>query len=226
MSGQNEQILNMFGRPKSWREEMSDTKQQVIANLARGIPPAQIARFLGITESYVSQLKDDPEVKELVRQEAAKTSEEIEQFDSSLDEAEEVALRNISGKLPLANMQQSLQAFKVLNAARRRKDSRIMNQGQIDAPLVQIFLPAAAPEIQFLTNQQMQIVEVEGRTMTAVEPSKLRELAQKKLGRDVVPPEGDAQKAARAAETLLQLRSPKQLSKPKRIEELDITDIA
>lgn len=205
---------------------MSDTKQQVIANLARGIPPAQIARFLGITESYVSQLKDDPEVKELVRQEAAKTSEEIEQFDSSLDEAEEVALRNISGKLPLANMQQSLQAFKVLNAARRRKDSRIMNQGQIDAPLVQIFLPAAAPEIQFLTNKQMQIVEVEGRTMTAVEPSKLRELAQKKLGRDVVPPEGDAQKAARAAETLLQLRSPKQLSKPKRIEELDITDIA
>ena len=205
---------------------MSDTKQQIILNLARGIPPAQIARFLGVTESYVSQIKDDPEVKDLVRQQASLESEAVEKFDTTLDEAEERALQNISSKIPLANMQQSLQAFKVLNGARRRKDSRVMTQGQIDAPLVQIILPAAAPEVQFITNQQSQIVEVEGRTMTAIDPSKLKELALQKLGREVIPPEGDAVKAVRASETLRQLSTPKQLTKAKRIEELDISDIA
>lgn len=205
---------------------MSDTKQQIITNLARGIPPAQIARFLGVTESYVSQIRDDPEVKELVRQQAAAENEEVEKYDKSLDDAEATALRNISGKLPLANMQQSLQAFRILNAAKRRKDSRTLTQGQVDAPLVQIFLPAAAPEIQFITNQQAQIIEVEGRTMTAIDPSKLKELAMQRLGREVVPPEGDAVKAARAAETLMQLQSPKQFTRAKKIEELDITDIA
>ena len=204
---------------------MSDTKGQIILNLARGVPPVQIARFLGITESYVSQIAADPEVKEQIRQAASAETDKIEKYDSSVDEAEETALSNIKRKLPLANLQQSLMAYKVLNAAKRRKDSRTINTGQIDAPLVQIILPSSAPQVQYLTNSRSEIVEVEGKTMVAIHPDKLKELALQKLGREVTPPEGDAIKAARASEMLQTISAPKQLTKPKKISELDITDI-
>lgn len=204
---------------------MSDTKGQIILNLARGVPPVQIARFLGITESYVSQIAADPEIKEQIRQAASAETDKIEKYDSSVDEAEESALSNIKRKLPLANLQQSLMAYKVLNAAKRRKDSRTINTGQIDAPLVQIILPSSAPQVQYLTNSRSEIVEVEGKTMVAIHPDKLKELALQKLGREVTPPEGDAIKAARASEMLQTISAPKQLTKPKKISELDITDI-
>lgn len=204
---------------------MSDTKDQIILNLARGIPPVQIARFLGVSESYVAQIAADPEIKDQVRKAASEETEKIEKYDSAVDAAEDTALENIKRKLPLANLQQSLMAYKVLNAAKRRKDSRVINTGQIDAPLVQIILPSSAPQVQYLTNNQSEIVEVEGKTMVAINPTKLRELAQSRLGRDVVPPEGDAAKATRAAELLQTMTAPKQLAKAKKIEEMDITDI-
>lgn len=139
-------------------------RQQIIELLAQNIPTSQIAAAVGCTDSYVSQLRSDPEIQtELAKLGVEATAKDVA-FDKTLERAEELALSKIEKNLPFANMQQALAAFKILNGARKRKDA--FTQIDMGATTINVNLTLPAHAIpKYTINAKAEIIEVEGQTM-------------------------------------------------------------
>lgn len=148
-------------------------KEQVIELLAAGVSTAQIARAIGTSDSYVSQLKSDPDISEIVAAKAAGRVTKDVAFDKKLASAEELALQRIEQGLQFANLGQAVGAFRVLNAARKRKDAT--QEAPTQTINVTLTLPAAALP-RYTLNSRSEIVDVEGKTMIAASPRTLESL--------------------------------------------------
>jgi hypothetical protein len=142
-------------------------KTLVIKYLAQGIPTSQIAMAAGCDESYISQLKADPEIQAQMAQHAAEVTIKDMNFDETLESAEELALSRIQKSLGFANMGQALSAFRILNTARRRKDGPAVS-GAVTVN-VNLTLPASALP-RYVPNANNEIVEVEGKTLVSATP--------------------------------------------------------
>lgn len=142
-------------------------KQLVAGYIAQGVSTSAIAAAVGCDESYVSQLRTDPEIIALAAgAEEERTVADVT-FDTVLDKAEADALDRIARNIPFANMGQALNAFRVLNSARRRKDGPV--QGAGTTVNVTLVMPAhVAP--RYVTSANNEIVEVEGKTMVSASP--------------------------------------------------------
>jgi hypothetical protein len=90
-------------------------------------------------------------------------------FNARLREAESLALDKIAQRLPFANMQQTMTAFKLLNGARLRGASP---GSESQAAVVTIVLPSSAAP-SYVTNSRSEIVEVAGRALVAARPEEL-----------------------------------------------------
>ena len=152
-------------------------KEQVAAYLAANVPVTQIAAALGCEPSYISQLKEDTEVRELVAQRQAQHTPQDVEFDLTLEDAEALALRKIRDKLPLANMAQSLAAFKILNGAKKRTEEQVHSQGT--KVYVNLLLPQVATT-RYIANDKNEIVEVDGRTLLSASAEQVTGLLNKK----------------------------------------------
>lgn len=151
---------------------MAAAKELVIGMLAQGIGTQQIAAAVGVDPSYVSQIAADPRALEQVEVLQGELTEKDRNFDDKLEEGESEYLDRIVDKAKFANLQQSLQAFKVLNGARRRKDGRMAGASQLPGVIVPVVLPVMMVP-QYKMNSQAEIVEVEGKTMVSASPQKL-----------------------------------------------------
>ena len=154
-------------------------KTLVIKYLAQGIPTSQIAMAAGCDESYISQLKADPEIQAQMAQHAAEVTIKDMNFDETLESAEELALSRIQKSLGFANMGQALSAFRILNTARRRKDGPAVS-GAVTVN-VNLTLPASALP-RYVTNANNEIVEVEGKTLVSATPRGLDNLLAQRAG--------------------------------------------
>jgi predicted XRE-type DNA-binding protein len=202
---------------------MSSTKDQIITNAAKGLSQVQISRMLGVDESYVNQVVNSDDGKEAIEKLATGISEENAKFDDTLDSAEQIALDRIKARMGMANLRDSLAAFKILNGATRRRDSAPATRqplGQIHT----VVLPQIAVT-QYIMNSQSEIVEVEGRTMISANAKQLPQLIQDRLGR--VPVERNVQLSDEKANRTTELLAGVDSSRPRRKlpAELDITDI-
>lgn len=143
------------------------TKDQAIALITQGLSTTQIALACGVSESYISQLRADPEVVDSLSAagpQQAELSAVDKAFDSKLELAESLALDRIERSLGFANMGQALAAFKVLNGARKRKDGAMPGTASGVTVNVTLTLPQTA-SARYVTNSSNEIVEVEGKTM-------------------------------------------------------------
>lgn len=143
---------------------MNSTKEHIIALLSQGISAAQVAAAAGVSESYISQLRADPELSALISTQAVDKIEKNTAFDNTLERAELLALEKIEKNLPFANMGQAMAAFRILNSARKRTDAFGAAQDQSTSITVNLTLPAAAAA-KYVVNTSNEIVEVEGQTM-------------------------------------------------------------
>ena len=172
---------------------MSVDQSRVIKYLSQGIGTKQIADALGCDESYISQLRSDPDIQAKVEELQANYAVKDASFDEALDRAEEMALERIEKTLPFANTSQALAAFRILNTARRRKDGPVTPEVHVTNVVLQ--LPAAAAP-RYILNDRSEIVEVEGKTMVAANPHQLPALLEKKTGKTLLPTVTDLDKAA------------------------------
>ena len=206
---------------------MSSTKDQIISNAAKGMSQVQIARMLGVDESYVSQVVNSDDGKQQIEEMAAQISAETSKFDEMLDDAESVALNRIKSRLGMANFQQSLAAFKVLNSANRRRDTSPAARPQVGA-IHTVMLPQIAIT-QFLMNSKSEIVEVEGRTMISANAAQLPSILKQRTGRDLVLESAESkQETPVRAERATALLSSMETARPrakKSTADLDITDL-
>ncbi len=176
-------------------------KDHAITLLAQGIPTSQVAAACGVSDSYISQLKADPEIQEQILAKQAAHSAADVKFDEMLEDAEAMALDKIKKNLPFASMGQALSAFRILNTARRRQDA----VGQTDSPVnvtVNLTLPASALP-RYITNSANEIVEVEGKTMLSATAKTLDQiLAARAGGSTDLPQTTSLEKAANILDRL------------------------
>jgi len=150
-------------------------RQLAVQYLAQNMQPSIVAGILGVTESAISQLLADEDFAAEVTAASQGAAAGDLAYDDRMDKAEEVFLENIEKRAQFANMQQSLQAFKLLNSARRRKDTRVHNSAQANGVTVNIMLPSSIiPD--YTMNAQAEIVEVSGKTMLSATPAGVNEL--------------------------------------------------
>lgn len=160
---------------------MNLNKEHAITLLAQGISTSQVAAALGCDDSYISQLKADPDVQQQIAEMSAKTTLADVTFDSTLEKAEMLALEKIEKNLPFATLGQAMAAFRVLNGARRRKDG-IASVGDNSTTInVNLTLPANAMP-RYVTNAQSEIVEVEGKTMISATPKTIDDILAARNG--------------------------------------------
>lgn len=166
---------------------INHTIQAIIKYAGRGFRQVEIAKAVGVEESYVSQVLSTPEYAALVEQFAVAQSEENEKFDEKLDKVEATALDIVSRKLNMAtNLRDALNAATRLNAMKRRRDTAPATRAP-QATIVPLILPQVVA-VKYIANQQSEIVEVEGRTMLSATPASLEGLAQRVLGRELKKP--------------------------------------
>lgn len=155
-------------------------KEHAINLLAQGIPTSQVAAAVGVSDSYISQLKADEEVQRAISERQAAHSIADSNFDDTLERAESLALEKIEKNLPFANMGQALMAFRILNSARRRKDELIQKDTAVSVT-VNLTLPANNIP-KYITNQANEIIEVEGKTMISASAKTLDQILAARAG--------------------------------------------
>ena len=180
-------------------------KEHAINLLAQGIPTSQVAAAVGVSDSYISQLKADEEVQRQIAERQAAHSIADSNFDSTLERAEAMALEKIEKNLPFANMGQALAAFRILNSARRRKDELIQKDTAVSVT-VNLTLPANNIP-RYITNQANEIIEVEGKTMISASAKTLDQILAARSGSDAkqLPQTTAVEKAAQMLGSLAPL---------------------
>jgi len=171
-------------------------KEYAIELLAKGIPTSQVAAALGCDDSYISQLKADPEVQVAIASKQAAHTEADCEFDETLERAEMMALEKIEKNMQFATLGQALAAFRVLNGARKRSDPIHQPDGGTSIT-VNLTLPATALP-QYITNSRSEIVEVEGKTMISATPKTLDQILAAKAADKVALPQTTAVEKAAA----------------------------
>lgn len=180
-------------------------KEHAINLLAQGIPTSQVAAAVGVSDSYISQLKADEEVQRQIAEKQAAHSIADSNFDNTLARAEELALEKIEKNLPFANMGQALAAFRILNGARRRKDDLVQKDSTVSVT-VNLTLPANNIP-RYITNQANEIIEVEGKTMISASAKTLDQILAARSGSETnqLPQTTAVEKAAQMLGSLAPL---------------------
>lgn len=148
---------------------------EALRMLSQSISPIQVAAALGVEPSYISQLMGEEDFRAALEQHRVARSAQDCKFDETLEGAEKTYLDRIVEKSKMANLQQSMQAFRILNGAKRRRDSSVLNPTINIGQIVNIQLPASAAP-QYITNSKNEIVEVAGKTMVSATPRRLDEI--------------------------------------------------
>lgn len=172
------------------------SKEQIRDMLIQGVSPVQVSNALGLTESYVSQLLGNEDFSAEVQAGKVALLAEDVAYDEKIQRVEESYLDRIEEKSKFANLQQSLQAFKILNGAKKRRDAHTASQTPGVGVIVNIQLPDAIIP-SYVTNSKNEIVEVQGQTMVSATPKSVEAASQARL-----PP---ASKEQRAVEILQNL---------------------
>ena len=175
-------------------------KEYAISLIAQGIPTSQVAAACGVDDSYISQLKADPEVQQRVAEARAEHVVADSQFDTTLERAEALALEKIEKSLPFANMGQALAAFRILNGARRRKDQFAQTEHNVSVTVALTLPQAAIP--RYITNTKNEIIEVEGQTMLSATPKTLDDILSARATGALLPKITELEKAANRLDTL------------------------
>lgn len=158
-----------------------DTKLEVKNYLSQGVPQEAVARALGIDPSYVSQLMAEEEFATEVQEARMVAAARDSGVDHKIRQGEEAALDRVLAKLPMAGMKDALLVFKVLNAAKLRKDSMIPQAVQSTGTVVEIYLPGAMVP-QYVQNKKSEIIEVNGKTMVSAGVKQLERMHLQKVG--------------------------------------------
>ena len=175
-------------------------KDYAISLIAQGIPTSQVAAACGVDDSYISQLKADPEVQQRVAEARAEHAVTDAKFDDTLERAEALALEKIEKNLPFANMGQALAAFRILNGARRRNDQFAQTEHNVSVTVALTLPQAAIP--RYITNTKNEIIEVEGQTMLSATPKTLDDILSARATGALLPKITELEKAANRLENL------------------------
>lgn len=161
-------------------------KGKIVEMLGAGVSPVQVALACGVSESYISQLLADEDIAQQVKELRVQRASAYVEHDDALDSDEEVARKLVRRNLDtgLLKPMEALKHFQVLNAARRKSDSH----GGAQVPtstIVNLNLPPAAA-VQFKLTTDKQVIEIDGRSMTAMPAQQVTKLLREKKAAEML----------------------------------------
>jgi transcriptional regulator with XRE-family HTH domain len=161
-------------------------KDRIIELLGSGISAVQVASACGVSESYVSQLLSDETISERVKALRVARASKYVEHDDHLDTDEEVARKLVRRNLDNGFLKpmEALKHFQVLNAARRKADSG-SNVQIPTSTIVNISLPTSAA-VHFKLTVDKQVVEVDGRAMTALPAAQVAGMLRRKKATELL----------------------------------------
>lgn len=154
-------------------------RDRAVALLGQNIQQSLVAAAIGVTDGYISQLLQEPEVLlEIAKAKAAGLESAIAK-DATIESLEKDALGVIKAKLTWTKSAlEAARIFQILNNAKKATQDA-PGDGTAGMQIVQINLPAAArTSIQIQLNSNNQVIEVQGRSMAPLPSRSLPGLAQ------------------------------------------------
>lgn len=140
--------------------------------LGRGIPAANVALAVGCDDSYISQLMSEESFRAEVQAMKAANFQRYTDADDSLDAAEQAALKKVSQLMPFVSRPgEAAACFRILNSAKRRV-AESSSIAHAPSTIVNISIPMVA-RVAMLTDQQRQIIEVDGRPLVTMPAKEL-----------------------------------------------------
>ncbi len=154
-------------------------RERIISYLGQGIQQSVVASSCGVTPAYVSQLLEEPEVREQIAILRSKELETALEVDRSIERIERKALEMVDRKLPFVkNATEAAKVFATLNAARKKAVVGDQASDVAAAQQVIITVPKGA-QLLFKLNPNNQVIEVEGRSMATLPSSGLAAIQQR-----------------------------------------------
>lgn len=153
------------------------TKERAIALLGQGIPAAQVAAACGVSESLISQMLSQDDIRDKVTELRFKNLQANNQRDAAYDSIEDRLLAKLDASIPMMfKPMEILKSIQVINAAKRRGSSApdsITNQQTV----VNVILPTQLAQ-KFTVNAQNQVINAGGQDLLTIQSGTL--LAQVK----------------------------------------------
>ena len=160
------------------------TKDRLLGILAAGVPQTAAALAVGVSDSYVSQLLDDPAFSEAL---AAKRSKKVEasiRYEDTVESVRSKALTILESKLSyVRSPMEAARIFAILDGAKKTTTSAPGEVTPLGMQQVAIVLPKAA-QVMITMNSANQVIDVQGRSMATLPsralPALSKEQASKK----------------------------------------------
>jgi len=155
---------------------MSQVKLRIATLLANNVAPAQIARAVNCTESYISDLvSKDEQFGAAVQELRAQNIEQEMTVDAGYDSLEATTLQKMNELVATSDMRELGIALKAVNDRHLRVGRGGANgSGSGMGNTVAVQLPVyMAQTINIQTNERNEIVEVQGKSMISLSPAQL-----------------------------------------------------
>ena len=154
-------------------------KENILNLLASGLRPADVARELGVSEGYISQLLKDKEFASSLQQMQLARASALIEHDKKLDSIESSLANKAEELVPfLSTPGQVFKALQIVNGLKRRAPAALDSSHEA-AAVVQISLPAQLfKNINIQLDNLNNIASVDGREMKTLEVHDVVELAE------------------------------------------------
>lgn len=158
-------------------------KDKVKELLGSGLSTDVVATAMGCVPAYITQLmSDETFAAEVIALRTVALSANTER-DKKIDEIEDTLLENLKDSIDQKLVYKPgdiLRAFAVVNAAKRRGAVTANNSLTINQTVVNLQIPQKVIKT-FTTNQQGEVVDIEGQTLVTMPAHKLlKELVDRK----------------------------------------------
>lgn len=168
------------------RKEYSGVPLKIIKLLGTGLLPAEVARAVGVDESYISQLQKEESFIQQVNELVTKTFADQSEIDDNYVEVERVLSKRLRENAPiLFNQDQLLRTLKFANEAKKKMAPANHNSpgdslggiGKV-VKAVTLILPIAVVK-EFMLNPNNEIIGVGGEELTTLPSANINNLVEK-----------------------------------------------
>lgn len=169
-------------------------RDKVVEMISRGYAQSVVASAVGCTDSFISQLLAEQEVRDAISSKRLELLERHVDTDDSVDKLEADSLKTLHRLMPfITDPMKALRIFQVTNSAKRKTVEPTTPADSKGVTIILNLPPAIATKYKM--SQDQQVVEVDGRSMTTLPSNVLtKRLAERK---EAVPQITDATTAER-----------------------------
>lgn len=165
---------------ESFSMNLNSMQEKILALLGNGVSPDATAMAVGVENSYISQLLGREDFSARVTQLRFDRLQKSSEIDKSYDELESMLLEKLHGVSDyLLKPSDILMALRIVNGAQRR-GAGISQATHIVQNIVQLNMPAKLIQ-HFRTDEQNQVIEVEGQQIGTIPANVLMDQVKKEL---------------------------------------------